>query len=145
MFRVRTIDLTTGVYSAIGTQSTQLAGLGVYNGALYGGVAYTNSISGNTLYQVNTATGGLTTVGTGSVLLDDFGSTLNGLYGIGTDGSLYSVNPLNGADSLIGATGLGAPASNTVGLSTNSSALYYSFAGNLYTLSTSTQGRVDAR
>jgi len=132
-----TLDLTTGAFTYLGNSGEQLAGLGVYDGVLYGGLAYTDSSGGNTLYTINAANGALTAVGTGSVLLNDFGSTLTGLYAIGTDGNLYSVNPSTGADTLVGATGLGVPA-GTIGLSTNAGALYYSFGGNLYTLNTGT-------
>jgi hypothetical protein len=132
------IDLGSGAFTYIGNSGEQLAGLGVFGGALYGGLAYIDSKGGgNTLYQINVATGALTAVGDGSALFNDFGSTLSGLYGIDTDGNLYTVDPSTGADTLVGATGLGAP-SSTVGLSTNSNTLYYSFGGNLYTLSTST-------
>jgi hypothetical protein len=131
------VDLNTGAFTYIGNQGDQLAGLGLLDGVLYGGLSYTDAVVGNNLYRINVATGALTNLGSGSVLYNDFGSTLTGLYGIGTDGNLYSVNPSNGADTLIGATGLGAPTS-TVGLSTNSSTLYYSFGGDLYTLNTST-------
>ena len=132
------IDLGTGAFTYIGNSGEQLAGLGVYGGTLYGGLAYIDSKGGgNTFYQVNVATGALTAVGNGSALLNDFGSTLSGLYGIDTDGNLYSVDPSTGVDTLVGATGLGAP-SSTVGLSTNSNTLYYSFGSNLYTLNTST-------
>ncbi len=133
-----TIDLSTGAFTPIANQGDQLAGLGLLDGVLYGGLSYTDAVVGNNLYRINPATGVLDNLGSGLVLYNDFGSTLTGLYAIGTDGNLYSVNPSNGADTLIGATGLGAPGTTAVGLSTNSATLYYSFGSNLYMLNTST-------
>jgi len=127
-----TMDLNTGVFTLIGSQTAQLSGLGVLSGTLYGGASV-----GNTLYSVNTTTGALTSIGTGSITYVDFGSTLTGLYAIGLDSSLYSINAATGAATLIGATGLNI-AQKTIGLSTNSSTLYYSWGGKLYTLNTAT-------
>jgi hypothetical protein len=126
------IDLNTGVFTITGSESTQLSGLGVSGGMLFGG-----GYAGNTLFSINTSTGALTSVGTGSITYNDFGSTLSGLYAIGSDGDLYSINAANGASTLIGSPGLSIN-SITTGLSTNSSTLYYSVGGELYTLNTTT-------
>lgn len=126
-----TIDLNTGVFTPIGIQTNLLGGLGVLGGTLYG-VAF----EAKSLYTVDTATGDLTSLGTGSVNYLAFGSTLTGLYAIGTDGNLYSVNPSNGATMLIGPTDV-STSMVTTGLSTNSDTLYYSVGDMLYTISTS--------
>ena len=126
------VDLDTGIYTSIGSQAQQLAGLGVSGGNLYG-VLY----GGNTLYQVDPATAALTTIGNALVNFQDFGSTTSGLYAIGADTNLYSINASNAAPTLVGATGLSI-AGVTLGLSTNSSTLYYTNGTNLYTLSTTT-------
>jgi hypothetical protein len=127
-----TVDLNTGIYTSIGSQSQQLAGLGVAGGLLYGAL-----YGGNTLYQVDTSTGAITSVGNALLNYQDFGSTLSGLYAIGADRHLYSINASTGAPTDIGDTGL-ALAGITIGLSTNSSTLYYTNGTNLYTLNTST-------
>jgi hypothetical protein len=99
---------------------------------LYGGLS-----GGNTLYQVNTSTGALTSVGNALLNYQGFGSTLSGLYAVGADTNLYSINASTGAPTFLGATGLSI-AGITIGLSTNSSTLYYTNGTNLYTLNTST-------
>lgn len=127
-----TLDLGTGVYTQInGAQTQQLVGLGVLNGVLYG-------VAGNTLYTVNPTNGNLTSAGSGSVTYLDFGSTLNGLFAIGSDSNLYSVTS-SGVATKVGA-GLGVNVNgNTIGLSTNSNTLYYALGPNtLYTLDTTT-------
>ena len=127
-----TVDLNTGTYTSIGSQAQQLAGLGVAGGVLYGGL-----YAGSTLYQINASTGAITSVGSASLNYQAFGSTLSGLYAIGLDTNLYSINPSTGAQTLEGPTGLSI-AGITIGMSTNSSALYYTNGANLYTLNTST-------
>jgi hypothetical protein len=127
-----TIDLTTGQFSEIGNMGVQLSGLGVGpGGALYGGVE-----GGNTLYQVNPATGSVSPVGSGSFNYLNFGSTTAGLYALDTSDNLYSINPTNGQGTLIGSTGLGG---SDGGLSTNSGTLYYeSYNTYLYSLNVTT-------
>jgi outer membrane protein assembly factor BamB len=77
-----TVDLTTGVYSEIGTTSQQLNALTFApNGTLYG-------IGANDhLYQVNTATAALTDVGATGTFF-----ALNGLAARG-DGTLFGEDP----------------------------------------------------
>ena len=128
------IDLNTGVFSDIGPIGFSPAGLGVANGTLY----LTNWEQPNgALYSVNTSNGSLTTVGSSTVAYFDLGSTTaGGLYAVGLDHNLYSINPTTGSDSLIGATGVSFGSWN--GMSTNSSVLYFSAGSSLYTLNTST-------
>lgn len=85
---------------------------------------------------MNPTNGDLTLVGTGSVDLNRIGSTTTGLYGIDTSGDLVSINPSNGATTLIGPLGIGIFADGD--LSANSGALYFTQGPNLYTLSTTT-------
>ena len=72
-----TIDLNTGVFSLLGNSSQSLAGLGVYNGTLYG-TSYHGA--NGTLYKINLANGSLTSVGSSTITYGDFGSTTTGLY-----------------------------------------------------------------
>jgi hypothetical protein len=62
------INLNTGVFTPIGSMGLTLAGIGNYNGVIYGGAYH-----GNTLYSVNTSTGALTGIGTGNISYADFG------------------------------------------------------------------------
>ena len=135
-----TIDLNTGVFTQLGNMGQLLSGLGVAGGKLYGGVN-----EGDTLYEVNPATGTLTAVGTGSVTYADFGSTTSGLYAVnclascGVSGirSLYSINPATGAATLIGSTGVGQD-TTAIGLSSGSGTLYFTSDSDLYSLNTTT-------
>jgi len=128
-----TIDLTTGIFSSLGTSSQVIdAGLGVADATLYGA-----SNGGNTLYTVSPVNGALTTVGNSSENYDTLGSTPSGgLFEVGVDGDLYSINPSNGTSTMIGATGVAI--GSTRGLSNNATTLYYQDAGSLYQLNTST-------
>ena len=135
-----TIDLDTGVFTQIGNMGMLLSGLGVSGGNLYGGANL-----GNTLYEVNPATGALTAVGTGSLTYAGTGSTTAGLYalnclagcGVSPPRDLYSVDPTTGAANLIGSTGLG---QDTVasGMSSGSGTLYLTYDSDLYSLNTAT-------
>jgi hypothetical protein len=131
-----TIDLNTGVFTLLGNSGQSLAGLAVDNGMLYGSSWHTVDSTGQ-LFTINPANGSLTSVGTKSnVNYDDFGSTTFGLYAVGVDANLYSINPNTGAPSLIGPIGIGFGSWRS--LSTNSSTLYFADGANLYTLSTTT-------
>ncbi|MEO8027950.1 MAG: PEP-CTERM sorting domain-containing protein [Bryobacteraceae bacterium] len=126
-----TIDLGTGAYTDIANTGQLLSGLGVSGGSLYAGL--TNSAI---LYQVNSVTGALTNVGSGSFNYLATGSTSTGLYGINTSMQLFSVNPSTGATALIGSTGL--VEASVVSFSTGSNTLYLSNGTSLYSLNTST-------
>ena len=127
-----TLNLNTGVYTNIGVSGLLLSGLGEVNGVVYGGIE-----EGNELYSVNTSTGALTGIGSNSVMIyGDTGSTLTGLYAIGRDSNLYSINVSTGAATKIGY--LGAPIGGVIGMSSNSSTLYYTSNDNLFTINTST-------
>jgi hypothetical protein len=132
-----TIDLATGAFSTRGTTGgVTLAGLGVANGNLYG-VSY--GVSSGSLYEVNPANGGVTTVGVaGPVNYYDIGSTTSGLYALADDTNLdlYSINPTDGVATLVGPTHLSL--GSITGLSDNSSSLYLTTGTNLYTLNTTT-------
>jgi len=131
------IDLNTGVYTQIGNMGSLLSGLGVAGGVIYGGIDL-----GSTLYSVNPTSGALTAIGSGSMSYALTGSTLTGLYALDTAGysggiaNLWSIDPHTGAATMIGPTGI--TYTDTIGLSTNSSTLYFTTGPNLYTLNTTT-------
>jgi len=136
-----TIDLSTGVFTQTGNTGQLLSGLGVAGGNLYGGIN-----TGNTLYQVDPATGTLTAVGTGSIAYADTGSTPSGLYALNCLAScggspprdLYSINPATGAATLIGSTGVGQD-STAIGMSSGTgTTLYFTSDSDLYSLNTTT-------
>jgi hypothetical protein len=131
-----TIDLSTGAYTNIGSSSylgtpIQLSGLGASGGDIYGG-AYL----GTALYEVDTATGALSLIGNSTENYELTGSTATGLYEFGADGNLYSINPANGAATLVGATGI--TLGTWDGMSSGGSQLYVSSGTNLYLINTST-------
>jgi hypothetical protein len=127
-----TLDLSTGVFSLLGTSATTVAGLGVFNGSLYGG-AYT----GGTLYSINPSNGAETTIGSASITYDDFGSTpTGGLFALNGSGELYSVNAGNGSVKDVGNIGFGI--SGDSNLSNDSGTLYLVSNSNLYTVNTGT-------
>jgi hypothetical protein len=136
-----TVDLVTGAFTEIADNGTMLAsgtsfaGFGVVNATLYG-VNY-NQPNG-TLYSVNTTTGVPTAIGSSTVTYALFGSTSSGvLYGVGTDGNLYTVDRATGVAALV------APVGTSVGgswycLSTGAQSLYLADGANLYTIDTGT-------
>ena len=132
-YQFGTVDLNTGAFSQRGAISgTFVTGLGVAGGTLY-----TEGGGGFTLESINTSNGALTSIGNGAGV-SLFGSTTTGLYGINsTSQDLYSINPLTGATTVIGSTGLTLGVTGTA-LSTNSSTLYYAWNGALYTVDTAT-------
>lgn len=111
------IDLNTAVFTQIAVMNTTLGGLGVYEGGLYG-----FSSGGSTLYRVNPKNGSLTSIGIAPFVYRGLGSTTNGLYGFDQGMNLYSINPNNGAATLIASTGLSNPSG--FGVSTGSDTLY---------------------
>ncbi len=125
------IDLNTGVFTSVGSTGQTLAGLGSYNGTIYGGAYH-----GNTLYSIDTSTGALTAIGTGNIgsnyLL--LGSTTSGLYGMGWNDVLYSIDPATGAATEIGSTGL--PIGGVMGMSAGGNTLYVTYNNSLYALNT---------
>ena len=131
-----TMDLKTGVFTLLGNSGQTLAGLAVADGSIFATSYHT---ANGTLFEVNPASGALTSIGTTTGTdYDDFGSTTSGLYAVsfGATQDLYSIDPVTGVATLIGPTGLGYGAWR--GLSTNSSTLYFADGADLYTLSTST-------
>jgi hypothetical protein len=123
------IDLSTGVFSFIGA-AVPLQGLGVAGGLLYG-LGPTG-----TLYQVNTTTGGVSTVGSSAHSFNVFGSTVAGLFAIDNSTNVYSINAATGAATLLGPTGV--PFGSVDSLSTNSSTLFWADGPKFYTLNTTT-------
>lgn len=97
-----TMDLSTGVFTQLGSTGRLLAGIGTSGGSVYGG-----NFVGNTLYKINVANGSLTSIGNGSLSYGGFGSDSAGLYGFGSsDDNLYSIDPSTGASTLLGSTGI---------------------------------------
>lgn len=110
------VDLDTGVFTQISTLATTIGGLGVAQGSLYG-------MHGNMLYRINPGTGRLTAVGNPATFTyAGLGSTTSGLYGFDPSMNLYSIDPVSGATTLIGSTGLRIPGG--FGVSTGADDLY---------------------
>jgi len=134
-----TVDLTTGAYNQTANLGVLFSGIGVGpGGSLYGG-----KFQGSTLYQINPATGTLTTVGTSSISYYDFGSTVSGVYGLDKNLNLYFVDPTTAATTLIGPTGLHLPSGFWIGASSGSNTLYFTMARRdspeiLYSINTDT-------
>jgi hypothetical protein len=128
-----TIDLNTGVFTLSGNSGVTLAGMAVANGMLYGSSYHTST---DALYTINPANGAVTAVGSNLLDIDDFSSTTSGLYAVGVDANLYSINATTGAPTLIGPTGLSFGFWRS--LSTNSSTLFFANGNFLYTINTST-------
>jgi hypothetical protein len=131
-----TIDLSSGVYTNIGSTSylgtpILLSGLGAFGGGVYGGG---EGLTG--LFKVNQGTGELTLIGNSSEPYEDTGSTTSGLYEFGKDSNLYSVNPSTGATTLIGATGI--PIGGVIGMSSSGAQLFIAQLDNLYSINTTT-------
>lgn len=129
-----TMDLNTGVFTTLGNSGQLLAGMAVQNSTLFASAYHTST---GAIFTVNTANGTPTSIGNSGVDIDDFGSTTSGLYALGTNFDLYSINPTTGAATLVGATGISSFGSWR-SLSTNSNLLYFSNGTDLYTLNTST-------
>jgi len=146
------INLQTGLYTPLGDTSLGdsekvLYGMGVANGLLF---ATTYETDAGALFTVNPANGHLTFVGnanannqpaaaeTPEINFWAFGSTTSGLYGIdAASKNLYSVNPNNGAATLIGNTGLTGFADWSQ-FSVGSGALYFANGNTLYSIDTTT-------
>jgi hypothetical protein len=134
-----TVDLTTGAYTQTANLGVLFSGIGVGPG----GSIYGSKFQGSTLYQVNPATGALTTIGNSSVSYYDFGSTTSGVYGLDRNLNLYIVDPTTAATTLIGPTGLHLPSGFWIGASTGSNTLYFTMASRnspeiLYSINTNT-------
>lgn len=127
-----TLDLNTGLYTAINSNAIPAGnktvnGLAISNGKLYA------VDRGTDLYQVDPTTGDFTLVGNGgpSDQYYTIGSTTSGgLYGLDMDGDLYSVNPVTGNATDLGSTvnlssSTGPYYPLHAGLSNGSSTLYY--------------------
>jgi hypothetical protein len=128
-----TLNLNTGVYSVLGNSGQTLAGMAVTNGQIFASSYHPTG----KLFTVNPANGTLAPVGnTTAMVYDDFGSTTSGLYAIGTDAALYSINAATGAETYVGPTGLSFGTWRS--LSTNSNTLYFANGPNLYTINRNT-------
>ena len=138
-----TLDLTTGVFTAINTTEPTLAGMATLNNNKEYGGDFEGSPNSN-LYSIDPSTGNLTTIGSAPLQYYDFGGTLSGLYAFNAvpflnDFTLYSVNSATGAASPIGSTGeTGVPSTGESALSSNSNTLYLANDTSFYTVNTST-------
>lgn len=111
------IDLGTGAFTLRGNSGVQLSGLAVgSDGALYSG-----HYGGSEFYRVNPLDGSLTTLGNSGIAYEDIGSTLSGVYALGVDEYLYSINIGTGAATQIGYAGF---SPTVLGMSTGSADLY---------------------
>jgi len=127
-----TLDLNTGVFSAINNSEPSGLTLAPFGGSVYA------MATGSGLYQVNTANGDLTAIGPLTLPLV-LGSTSSGLFDVDQDLNLNSLDSSNGDATPIGATGT--PGfSNWYALSNNDSgsALYIGDQNNFYTVDTAT-------
>jgi hypothetical protein len=117
------VDLTTGVYTTIGTTTQQLNALTFApNGTLYG------IGSDNHLYKVNTATAALTDVGGTKSFFTLIGLAARGdgaLFGEDPFGTLFNVNTSTAAATKVGSSGV-------FGLTPNGM-LAFGTGGKLYT------------
>jgi hypothetical protein len=126
-------DLNTGVFTPISNTGFTFSGLGTVGGTLYGGGYHQD-----TLYSVNATTGAVTTIGNSGFSYFDTGSTTAGLFAIGDNGNLYSINPSTAAATLIGPV-TGVPLTGiAVGMSSGGNQLYLANDSSLYLLNTST-------
>ncbi len=142
-----TLDLT-GQFTPIGTIDPNLGILG--NLCVSGDNLY--AVDGTTLYQVHPGSviNGVVTLtpigpaGVPTVEMIRLGSTPAGLYAVGNDGNLYTIDPMSGAAERGGATTLAATSID--GISTGSYELYMSAQAsvngllqeNLYAVNVST-------
>jgi hypothetical protein len=138
--------LAAGTMTPIGGVTPKFEGLGQLNTTLYGE-------AGDTLYKITDVSGTLTEflVGTAApadhTTFVDFGSTTNGLFALGADGDLYSINKSTGAITTVGNAPLGSlglgtftarTSSPSYGLSVGGGVLDFVDGSTLYTLSTIT-------
>jgi hypothetical protein len=126
-----TLDLNTGVFTPINSSEPSELQL-----ASFGGNLYALQETGNALYQVNPATGSLTSLGSLTLPLV-IGSTSSGLYDVDEILNLNSLDPSSGAATSVGATGT--PGfENWYALSNSGSALYMGVENTLYTVNATT-------
>jgi hypothetical protein len=132
-----TLDLTSGVFSAINNSEPSGLQLASFGGSVYG------MGTGTGLYQVNTANGNLTLLGA-LTLPDVLGSTSSGLYDVDQDLNLNSLNSSNAGATSVGATGTPGFA-NWYSLSNNDSgsALYIGDEHDFYRVNTTTGAGTD--
>jgi len=124
-----TLDLNTGVFTAINSLEPGQLQLASFDGSLYA-----IETRGNSLYQVNTTTGDLTTIGSlGSYNAGQIGATTGELYAELLNNSLDSVNPSTAATTLI-ASDFEPSSGNWYALSNNGSTLYLSVDSTLYSV-----------
>lgn len=118
------VDLHTGAFTLRGNSGVQLTGLAVgADGALYSGRYH-----GTEFYRVNPLNGSVTTIGhSGGMTYIDIGSTLSGVYGLGDDKYLYSIDTGTGAATQIGYAGFWP---TILGMSTGSADLYVAWRSN---------------
>jgi PEP-CTERM motif len=127
-----TLDLNTGVFTAINNSEPSGLSLASFDGSVFG------MATGSGLFQVNTTNGDLTLLGP-ITLPFVLGSTSSGLFDVDQDLNLNSLNSSNADATLVGATGT--PGfSNWYSLSNNDSgsALYIGDENNFYTVNTAT-------
>lgn len=121
--RYGTLDDTTGRFAQISTLSVHNpGGIASMNGLLY------LEDFGSNLYTVDTISGATHLVGNSSATLSfaAFAGGSNGLFALGYDANLYSINSATAKATKIGATGLAANNGNfDTSLSFDGTALYY--------------------
>ncbi len=134
-----TVDLATGVFSQTSALSFVPTGLSNIGPSLY-----TSTFTATPFGQINPATGAFTqtsNVGPGGGEYLAQGSAPNTIYALDGSFNLYSVNPVTGAGTLIGPTGLSQ--TGAYQLSTGSAVLYFGNGNELYSLNTLTGAATD--
>jgi hypothetical protein len=132
-----TLNLLSGKRTDIGaTGITSPAGLA----ESASGALYTAHYTTNQFYSIDPTTGVATLVPVaGGIIYGALGSTTSAIYTISQGGELFSIDPIAGTSTDIGATGLPhQPNSNKVGLSVNGTGLYAVSPTGLYSIDTTT-------
>lgn len=135
-----TIDTNNGAATTVGPLGFNFSASGLtydpINDVLYG-------ITGGTLYSINTMTGAATQVGVGSSGFVGLAYDPNAqiLYGVvnSTNDQLYTINPANGAQTLVGSLGIDPVLSGLAYDSANDVLYMNDYLGDvLYTINVST-------
>ncbi len=128
------LDMETGVFTRIGNFGRTLTGLVNLDDTIYGA-----SYRGSSIYTIDTSNGGLTLLGSPGFTVFVFGGTNSALYALDLSMNLHSIDPITGASSLIGATGVpGRLGTSVISLSSDALELYLISDVNLYILDTLT-------
>lgn len=134
-----TVDLSSGVFTNLGTSGKVLNGMVEMPNGQYLGYDANKGLD-----SINPANGALTLIGSGSATLDAIAVLSNGwLFGVSrATADIYSINPGTGATTVIGSTGL-ATAGGGDSLTSDGTQMYLTYEtgnnpANLYMIDTGT-------